>query len=238
MSETDTLKTTGYPVVAEVRGQHVLLYEQYGSYQGEWLMFAHDPKKQEYYIYKGWYGSCSGCDDYEASMNYSNVTRESAMEFAKNYPPFIEIPRETAAELAKNRTLLSAFPANVRTESSEVDLERFARDSEAQIKLTEGLEFTPNEIWELPNQELRRRAWESYGVDRFVMDSKMKEIGVDGSDKLVSVESRNEKYLLLKDASTPRRYLLRVPSNMERCRQAKAWTFGLKEEEYNPLLET
>jgi hypothetical protein len=33
-------------------------------------------------------------------------------------------------------------------------------------------------------------------------------------------------------------YFLRVPPTMTRARQAIAWTFGLTEEEYEPLSET
>jgi hypothetical protein len=46
------------------------------------------------------------------------------------------------------------------------------------------------------------------------------------------------RFLLVKDSSTDRRYLLCVPDDMQRVRQAKAWTFNVREEEYAPLIET
>lgn len=248
MSVTDTTETadekigTGYPIVARARGQRVLLYEQYGSYQGEWLLFARDDGTGMYFIYKDWYGSCSGCDNYEGTFDYSyggDLARSDSrvQQFIKGYPPFLEIPRETAAALATNGTLESVFPANVRDESSEADIPEFCRDASAHIKLEEALAFDMSEIWAIPNLELRRRAWEAYGVDRFVVDSGMTEIDRDGEDALVQRGSQ-AAYLYLKDASTPRRYLLRVPPSMQRVRQAKAWTFGLQEAEYAPSVET
>ncbi|GIV04016.1 MAG: hypothetical protein KatS3mg015_2846 [Fimbriimonadales bacterium] len=44
--------------------------------------------------------------------------------------------------------------------------------------------------------------------------------------------------LLLRCHSTDRPYILRVPSIIRRARQALAWTFGLEERDYAPLMES
>lgn len=252
MSATEVFRGSSYEIVAWARGHEVLLYETYGSYQGEWLLFARDPKTGEYLIYKGSYGSCSGCDSYQAwepgyssyddeTGEYTNskITREKAMEFAADYPPFIEIPRATAIALAENGTLESVFPANVNDDyGSEVNVPEFSRDATAHIKLIEGLPFSVEEIWATGNMELRRRAWDAYGVEKFVTDSGMTELHREGEDALVRLAANGAIFLLLKDASTPRRYLLRVPPEMTRVREAKAWSFGLNEHEYRPEVET
>lgn len=46
------------------------------------------------------------------------------------------------------------------------------------------------------------------------------------------------KYVQVKDPSTDRQYFLPVPSTIHRAKQAIAWTFHLKEEEYQPQIQT
>jgi len=46
----------------------VLFYNEYGSYQGDWL--AKVKKGDEEFWLWGWYGSCSGCDWFLAETNY------------------------------------------------------------------------------------------------------------------------------------------------------------------------
>ena len=53
----------------------------------------------------------------------------------------------------------------------------------------------------------------------------------------INAGNRNLAYVRVKDPSTDREYWLRVPTNMERARQAVAWTYHLREDEYKPLAE-
>lgn len=46
----------------------VLFYNEYGSYQGDWL--AKVKKGDEEFWLWGWYGSCSGCDWFQAEADY------------------------------------------------------------------------------------------------------------------------------------------------------------------------
>lgn len=45
-------------------------------------------------------------------------------------------------------------------------------------------------------------------------------------------------FLQVKDSSTNKAYFLKVPPDMRSVEEAKAWTFGLKKEEYKPMIET
>ncbi|MHA1987562.1 MAG: DUF6745 domain-containing protein [Promethearchaeota archaeon] len=45
-------------------------------------------------------------------------------------------------------------------------------------------------------------------------------------------------YVIVKDVSSKRNYMLRVPLEVAVCKEALAWTFGMSEEEYNPLKES
>ena len=67
----------------------------------------------------------------------------------------------------------------------------------------------------------------------------------EGEDRLVMVvvHGREIPYLFLTCPSTGGTHLIKVPPHvglrkMRRVRQAKAWTFGLPEAEYAPMVET
>lgn len=59
----------GYKLALEAAGAIVHHYEEFGSYQGDWLALV------EYQEQVGWihgcYGSCSGCDAFEAEFGWS-----------------------------------------------------------------------------------------------------------------------------------------------------------------------
>lgn len=59
---------SGYISALEAAGAKVLDYEAFGSYQGDW--FALVDHKGEVGFVHGAYGSCSGCDAFEADISY------------------------------------------------------------------------------------------------------------------------------------------------------------------------
>lgn len=230
MSSTEEdVRFDSYRDIATFRGQRPLFYQQFGSYQGEWVLFA--LAGDDYLIYRDYYGSCSGCDSLEAA-NIS--TSEQALAFAEGYRPFCEIPRETARNLARNGTLKQVFPANFRESDWRDDLnpDELVGELETIIKLEEDLPVEADDAWRARSQETRRRVLERIDVEALIDTV----IDVDGPDRLVAI--RDEMYLQLKDASSDRRYFLRVPPEMIRVRQAKAWSFDMDENEYAPIVET
>lgn len=60
----------GYREAIEAAGATVHVFQEFGSYQGTWLA------KVTYKETKGWiegaYGSCSGCDSFQAEFNYTS----------------------------------------------------------------------------------------------------------------------------------------------------------------------
>ena len=60
----------------------------------------------------------------------------------------------------------------------------------------------------------------------------------DKHEKLIYFWDSGIAFLQVKDSSTGKRYFLKVPPDMESVQEAKAWTFGLEKEEYNPEIET
>lgn len=236
MSQTEpTTNITGYPIIAWANGEQLVLYQQFGSYQGEWLMLTKGDG--QYLVYKDWYGSCSGCDAYEgADLGYSDVTLSAAKAFAKDYKSFIEIPNATMRKLVQAGTLMKVFPANVKDSYSEVSYDDFCRDATISVKLLEDIEVTASDILACKNQEIKQTALKKFGYERFVAEVKMEEIHRDGENALL--RNGDVVFAYVKDSSTPRRYLLRVPPNMRTVHDAIAWTFNMKPDEYKPVAET
>lgn len=228
-----------YDVVAWANDQETVYYEEFGSYQGEWVLVSRD--LSQYFIYKGWYGSCSGCDSYEASLSYGeNVGKEAAKKFAEDYRSFLEIPNRTMMNLSSNRSLLSVFPANVR-DTDEADMASVASAVEMRVRLIHGMDISAEDIISTRNQEVQQECLKIYGYERFCKDTGAKIIGSEkrpyGTNELLEVEG-NIKFASVIDASTGNRYLLRVPPDISSIKEAIAWTFGMEMGEYNPIIET
>ncbi len=59
-----------YQTALEAAGAKVLAYESFGSYQGDWLALVEYNGKTGYV--SGSYGSCSGCDSFQAEFGYDS----------------------------------------------------------------------------------------------------------------------------------------------------------------------
>lgn len=76
-----------YHGVLEMAGATVHAFQDFGSYQGDWLA------KVTYNGVTGWikdsYGSCSGCDSFESESGYEQRTKnewkEFSIKFCKDY---------------------------------------------------------------------------------------------------------------------------------------------------------
>jgi len=63
------MNNMGYELALEKAGANVLAFKEFGSYQGTWLAFV--IYNGERGIVEGSYGSCSSCDSYQATFDYS-----------------------------------------------------------------------------------------------------------------------------------------------------------------------
>jgi hypothetical protein len=96
------------------------------------------------------------------------------------------------------------------------------------------------------NAELRRVMLERIGPERFLAEARPRELDADtdagGPRRLLRVEIPNDEPLValqVRDPSTGRQYLLRVPPDTDTCRQAAAWIAGFDNpNDYQPVLET
>jgi hypothetical protein len=233
----------GYPMVAEVQGHRVLFYRQFGSYQGEWLLFSYF--EEHFYIWKDWYGSCSGCDAIEGTF-YSSGSRAiddpEVVEFCKGYHPFLKMAVSSAVQIAEKRgTLQHLLPANLRTELSDEGEANIGRQLALIVKGEAGV-ISATEILEIDNQETRRIAIERFDAELFIRDVGAVMVAKEGENVLYALTRPEGEedfvFLYVKDPSTERRYILRVPPGTRTVNAARAFTFGIPEREFTLAEET
>jgi len=73
----------GYSEALEKAGCKILAFEEFGSYQGTWLAFVEYNGQKG--IVEGSYGSCSGCDAFQAEFDYGDEPTEENGKYYKSY---------------------------------------------------------------------------------------------------------------------------------------------------------
>lgn len=238
MSSETKFAGNRYEIVAWANDQESLYYREFGSYQGEWILlsFANDT----YFIYKGSYGSCGGCDSFESEFSYSEtedgISKEQAKKFAEPYKTFAKVPKKAMISMCNQGKVSQLFPANIRDTYGEINYEEAIEEITILVKLFEKLSVSWEEVKGIQNAELKQKALRYYGYEEFVKDAKATVIHEDVPNYLLKVD--DILFLSLKDSSTDRRYLLRVPPETKTVRQGLSWTFFMSEEQYHPLVET
>jgi len=128
-----------YDIVALARGQEVLFYRSFGSWQGEWLILARD--NENYYVYKGYYGSCRGCDDIQSEFDCDTddlpYDSTKIQEFIKGYPPWAIIPHLTAWKFATKNEFSQLLPANIRDTYSDISWDEVEKQCSLVVKSIE-----------------------------------------------------------------------------------------------------
>lgn len=100
----------GYEKALEKAGCKILDFKEFGSYQGTWLAFVE--YNGEKGIVEGSYGSCSGCDSFQAEFDYTDEPTEKDGKYYKTYwaDEDDEITKEEYEELLKTaETKLADF---------------------------------------------------------------------------------------------------------------------------------
>ena len=72
-----------YEMALRFAGAKVIAYEEFGSYQGDW--FAKVEYKNQIAWVWGRYGSCSGCDAFEADLGYGNEHEHADGKYISTY---------------------------------------------------------------------------------------------------------------------------------------------------------
>jgi hypothetical protein len=136
---SNKVKFQRYDIIAIVKGQDVIYYKEFGEYHGDWLLISYDNNLESYFFYKGHYGSCSGCDEFEHWRMYNDeeiemewdkekshwyklISIEKAKEFfdkfaENNYEdtkPFLIVDRNVMSRLVINNKVKEILPINFR----------------------------------------------------------------------------------------------------------------------------
>jgi uncharacterized protein DUF6745 len=133
-------------------------------------------------------------------------------------------------------TLGSVFPANVRDSVGGEDIGDFIYEAALASKLQEGMPIAMSDILGTKYHRLRQHALAAFGYERFAAESPLSELDRIGEDVLFAGGVLAFAYV--KDRSKPRRYLLSVPPHMKSLAEAIAWTFNIRPDAYQPLIET
>ncbi len=96
------------------------------------------------------------------------------------------------------------------------------------------------------NTSVRRVMTDKYGTARYLIDSKAQVIATDDFGTLYRKEVPGDEAIVMckvidhspDESGTIPEYFIGVPPDMKTPKQAIAWTFGKKEDEYNPDLQT
>lgn len=102
------------------------------------------------------------------------------------------------------------------------------------------------EIQKEDNIERRRQLIELYGLSAFMLKSGYRVISQDSYGTLIRKEMPNDEPIVMvivenatqEQGVEPKKYMLRVPPDMCTAKEAVAWTFGLTEDEYDPVVES
>src|SRR5262249_11297511 len=102
--------------------------------------------------------------------------------------------------------------------------------------------LTREDFFQEPNVEVRRVIQERMG-QRLVPElrGRVLDAGPRGTLYEVALPGDPERvacYVQVRDASTARQYVLRVPPTVQTAAEAVAWTFSTTVEEYHPAQET
>ena len=91
-----------YQQALEAAGATIHAFEFFGSYQGEWIAKI----GEDQYI-MGWYGSCSGCDAFEAEFGVCNSDapdfEERIADFGRGYTEGEPYTKNDLLELFKKQ---------------------------------------------------------------------------------------------------------------------------------------
>jgi hypothetical protein len=168
------------------------------------------------------------------------VTREQAVAFvrAHNYAAFLDVPAGVMRGFCEARTLSQILPANFRGPQWWREyLDEISAEMITSLKIEMGWPLIVDDVFDVPNQEIRSRALDVFGRLRFVHEAGAEVVDRHGESELLRV--RDMVFVHVTDASTPRRYLLRVPPRMRTVREAIAWTFRFNSpDDYAPTRET
>lgn len=121
-----TMEISNYgELLAKGLDLELLEYQTYGSYQGDYIAVLKGA--DNIYLFKGSYGSCSGCDWLESNSKWTDGGLEIEEGDVKTYcsgeKPFLTIPKDKIETVLAMEDISQLFPANTRNSYDDWDWE-------------------------------------------------------------------------------------------------------------------
>jgi hypothetical protein len=98
---------SGYRAALEAAGAKVLAFEEFGDYQGTWIAIT------DRGVFSGSYGSCSGCDAFEAEFGYEGNSEEYHRKLAAFGQSYLDDPVDIDKLLA-DAMIANSWDDNLR----------------------------------------------------------------------------------------------------------------------------
>ena len=127
----------GYKECLEMAGAKIVDYEQFGSYQGDWIAVV-EYKGRKGFI-KDYYGSCSGCDAYESEFGYSYHECGDDNYYSPHYSGYKENCNICQTEKQKAINFGKRYLENIL--SYEEILENVSKDIDWDLEAQEMIDF-------------------------------------------------------------------------------------------------
>lgn len=126
-------------MLAQVKNKELVSFTLFGSYQGEWFAVLREGDNLE--LWRGEYGSCSGCDFLEATAHWNSsfnykITKGEAEAYFREEKPFLEVKEEVLLGLSIGE-LGSILPKKVLDDMYDFDLSQFYSDLQKVKKQNE-----------------------------------------------------------------------------------------------------
>ena len=134
-------------VLSKGMNMNLVSYKTYGDYQGDYIAVLQ--KENIFFIYKGYFGSCSGCDwlerecdwadtKYKWGNNYAEFSYYLTEDQIKNYcseeKPFLELTADQMEKIVNSKNPEQYFPANTRNSYDDFNFEDIKKQLKDLIK--------------------------------------------------------------------------------------------------------
>ena len=187
-----------------------------------------------------WIGSGSGGGGYDWEQFDIGVNKSGELISCRQSGCSCNSPEEPDADVEqKLGTEAIEIVDDSYDESGKEAVEDLIATTNILYKVLNSKDVSPKEIIGIPNSEVRRAVIELIGYEKLVETANILDESEDG--ELLEIPLAEDENIILvhvKDPSTDREYYLRVPPKMKTAKQARAWTFGFDEADFNLEIET
>lgn len=186
-----------------------------------------------------WIGQSQGGGGYDWSQTDMGVDNQGNFIMCEQSGCSCNSPEQPTPDVKKPLSGDIVIENNDYNETASA-VEELRAVTETLYKVFNDKPVSPKQIIELPNAEIRRAVVEYVGYDKIVETAQVLDEDIVNG-RLLKIPLENDEDIVVVhviDPSTDREYFLRVPPNMKTAKQARAWTFGFKAEDFDLAVES